>query len=78
MTCGGSFPSDRFALRPAAADRVVDDIARYRRSEHPERHLVRPPAASSHPSILRHRPGIIPADLPAPTVTPPQTKINSR
>jgi len=39
------------------ADRVIDDVTRYRRSEHPERNLVRPPAASSHPSILRHKPG---------------------
>ena len=76
MTCGGSFPSDRFALRPAAltassmTSRGTDEAS----TPSETWSVHRPPAAT--PAFCATSPDH-PSHLPAPTVTP-ANKINSR
>ena len=43
-------------LAPGRRHRVIDNIARHRGGQHPQRDLVRPADPGSHPSILRHKP----------------------
>jgi hypothetical protein len=64
----------RLPARPS--DGLINRIPRNRGGQHPERDVVRQPAAGSHLSILRHKGVIITVSRQTGTNDTPTRKIN--